>query len=82
MLINSVILSVVLTVLLNVIPRFFPRSTQKLEQKVHKKLEDAFRDVEEGKRSRVKVFFPWKSMLLISLVLTVLVNLFNWFGSR
>jgi hypothetical protein len=28
----------------------------------------------------VKVFFPWKAMLIGSLVLTVLVNLIGWFA--
>jgi hypothetical protein len=28
----------------------------------------------------VKVFFPWKAMLIGSLVLTVLINLIGWFA--
>jgi len=28
----------------------------------------------------VKVFFPWKAMLIGSLVLTVVINLMGWFA--
>jgi len=31
--------------------------------------------VENGERPRVKVFFPWKFMILASIILTVFLNL-------
>jgi len=77
-LITSLIASVVLTVLINVVPMFFPKSTQKVEKRIHDKLEQAMRDTEEGRGPKVKVFFPWKTMLIISLVLTVVVNLIGY----
>lgn len=73
--VQSIIASVILTVLLNVIPRFFPKSTQKAERHIHEKLEQAFAEAEDGQRPKFKVFFPWKTMLLISVILTVVVNI-------
>jgi hypothetical protein len=35
---------------------------------------------EDNNRPRVKVFFPWKAMLIGSIVLTVLVNLIGFFS--
>jgi len=81
-LIQSLIASVVLTLLLNVIPRLFPKATRKAEIKVHEKMEEAFREVEEGKRKRVRVFFPFKTMLIASIILTILVNLVGYFMQR
>ena len=77
--VHSIVASVVLTILINVIPRLFPGATRKAEQQVHEKLEKALADNEEGNRSRVKVFFPWKTMLAISVLLTVLMNLTSLF---
>jgi len=85
-LIQSLIASVVLTVLINVLPRLFPNQSRKVENNIHKKIEEAFQEDElrreEGSGPRVKVFFPWKSMLVISIVLTVLVNLVGIFAGR
>ena len=77
--VHSIIASIVLTIVINVIPRLFPRATRKAEQKVHEKLERALAENDEGKRSRVKVFFPWKTMLVVSVVLTALMNLTSVF---
>ncbi len=77
-LVTSVIASIVLTVLINVIPLFFPKSTQRVEKRIHDKLEETMRDQEAGRGPRVKVFFPWKTMLIISLALTVIVNLIGY----
>ncbi len=77
-LIQSLIASLVLTVLINVLPRFFPKQTRKVEKKLHDKIEEAFKEDdmrrESGNKPRIKVFFPWKAMLVISIVLTVLLN--------
>jgi hypothetical protein len=74
----SIIGSIVLTILINVIPMLFPRQTQRVERRVHEKIEQALSEDEarrqEGKRPRVHVFFPWKAMLVVSIVLTVLLN--------
>lgn len=85
-LIQSLVASVVLTVLINVVPRFFPTQTKNVERKLHDKIEEAFREDdirrESGNRPRIKVFFPWKAMLVISIVLTVLLNVIGLFVIR
>ena len=78
-LLTSLIASVVLTILINLIPRLFPAATEKAEQAVHEKMSQALQDQREGNGPRVKVFFPWKSMIVISIVLTILVNLIGLF---
>lgn len=81
-LIQSVVASVVLTAALNFLPRLFPNATRKAEQEVHRRVEDAWADREPGDGGpRVKVFFPWKAMLIISIVLTVLVNVVGAFAA-
>lgn len=71
----SIVGSIVLTVVLNVVPRLFPGASRKAEQRLHDYLLDAeeARDPNTPPR-RVQVFFPWKGMLIASVVLTVLVN--------
>lgn len=81
-LVYSVIASVVLTVLLNLLPMLFPKSSEKVERKVHEKISESIARQEEGKQPRVRVFFPWKAMLIASLVLTVVVNLVGFFAGR
>ena len=82
---QSLIASVLLTVLINVLPRFFPKQARKAEQKIHEQIDEAFHELDREKQSgepgktRVKVFFPWKAMLLISVILTVLLNLVGLF---
>lgn len=78
----SVVGSIVLTVVLNVVPRLFPGATRRAEQKLHDYLLDAedARDPATPAR-KVKVFFPWKAMLVASIVLTLLVNFAGvWFN--
>jgi len=78
-LIQSLIASVVLTVLINVLPRLMPKASRKIEKNIHDKIERAFAEDDErvatGNKPRVRVFFPWKAMLVVSIVVTVLVNL-------
>ena len=70
-LVLSLVLSVVLTVALNVGVLAFPSGTRRLPQRT-----DAWLDTRAVHHSpRVRVFFPWKAMLIGSVVLTVLVNL-------
>lgn len=79
-LITSLIASVVLTLILNLAPVLFPKSSQKIEKKVHDKLNENLANQEQGSSPRVRVFFPWKAMLIISLLLTVFVNLVSFFS--
>lgn len=61
-LVASLVLSVVLTIGLNLAVRSFPNAPRRMTERV-------------DDRRRVQVFFPWKAMLLGSIVLTVIVNL-------
>ncbi|MEE9304322.1 MAG: hypothetical protein V3U84_11130 [Thiotrichaceae bacterium] len=76
----SIIASVVLTILLNVLPLLFPNSAAKLQQKLEKNARQAIEQHEDAGQPRVKVFFPWKAMIIGSIVLTVLVNLIGYFS--
>lgn len=71
----SLVASIVLTVLINLLPMLFPKSSEKVERKIHEKISESISKQNEGNQPRVRVFFPWKAMLVASLVLTVVVNL-------
>lgn len=74
MLIVSIVASVVLTVLVNLALRTLPGARRRLDHQVRRTVE---RSEFSGGRpgSRVRVVFPWKLMLIGSLVLTAVVNL-------
>ena len=74
----SIIGSVVLTVVLNILPLLFPNAAEKMQRKIE---ENARRSIEQHQNDdlpKVKVFFPWKAMLIASVVLTVIVNLISF----
>ena len=71
-LLTSLILSVGLTVVLNALPRLFPGARARMEDKLTQQMQPTGPD---GRR--VRVIFPWKLMLIGSIVLTVLLNLFR-----
>lgn len=71
----SIIASVVLTLALNIIPRLFPSASRRTMYRIQEKMEEQARQVEQGNRPRVQVFFPWKFMILASIILTVFLNL-------
>ena len=75
--IYSIIASIVLTVVLNVLPLLFPNTAAKLQRKIEENARKAIVQHEDENRPRVKVFFPWKAMLIGSIVLTILVNLIS-----
>jgi len=79
-LLTSIIGSVVLTILLNVLPLIFPNAATKMQQKIEENARRAIEQHEDENQPRVKVFFPWKSMLVVSLLLTVLVNAVGFFS--
>jgi hypothetical protein len=66
-LIGSIVLSVVLTVVLNLGVRAFPHATERAVRRAEEWPDDG---------RRVRVFFPWKAMLIASIVLTIVVNVF------
>lgn len=71
----SLISSIALTALLNFLPAFFPNAAAKAERKIVEKMQETHNNRLDSNTPRVRVFFPWKAMLIGSLVLTVLVNL-------
>lgn len=66
----SLVLSVVLTVALNLAVRAFPNGRRRVEERAASWLEAP----PEERPSRVRVFFPWKAMIIGSIALTVLLN--------
>lgn len=78
--IYSIVASIVLTVVLNILPLMFPNAAAKMQKKIEENARQAIEQHEDSNRPRVKVFFPWKTMLIGSLVLTVLVNLISSFA--
>ena len=70
--------SVVLTVPLNVALRIVPGLGQWVEDAVKRAVERTHPPAEESARPSVRVIFPWKVMLIGSLVLTVVINLLVW----
>lgn len=79
-LIVSVIGSVVLTLALNLFPLLFPNQAAGLQRKVEEHARRSIEQHEDQNRPNVKVFFPWKAMLVISIILTVLVNVIGFFS--
>lgn len=78
-LVASLVLSVVLTVVLNVVLRAFPGTGEAVGRKLHRLAQhDPARPEHDGRR--VRIWFPWKAMLLASIVLTLLLNLALWLG--
>jgi len=77
-LLTSLIASVVLTLALNLLPMLFPNAAAKAERKIVETMQDTHRNRVDPDTPRVKVFFPWKAMLLISIGLTVAVNLIGY----
>lgn len=80
-LINSIVASVVLTILLNLLPLLFPNGAAKVQRKLEENARDMIEQHEDDNRPRVKLFFPWKAMLIGSIILTILVNLVGLFAN-
>lgn len=71
----SLIGSIVLTLALNFLPALFPNAAAKAERKIVEKMQETHADRVDPNTPKLRVFFPWKAMLIASLFLTVLVNL-------
>ena len=76
----SIIGSIVLTIIMNVLPLLFPNAAAKMQRKIEENARRAIEQHEDDNQPSVKVFFPWKAMLIGSVVLTVLVNLIGYFS--
>ncbi len=74
-LLTSLIASVVLTLALNLLPTLFPNAAAKVERKIVEKMQETQSDRVDPNTPKVRVFFPWKAMVLISVGLTIAVNL-------
>lgn len=79
-LLTSLIGSVVLTLALNLLPALFPNAAAKAERKIVEKMQNTHKDRLNPNTPKVRVFFPWKAMLIGSLVLTVLINIIGYFA--
>jgi len=64
----SIVLSIVLTVALNVVLRVFPDASERAARRLEQS--------ESGGRTRV--YAPWKAMIVVSLLATLVLNLFLW----
>lgn len=73
-LLTSLIASVVLTLALNLLPALFPKAAAKAEKKIVETLQETHKNRVNPNTPKVRVFFPWKAMLVISLLLTIAVN--------
>ena len=72
-LVVSVALSVVLTVLLNVGLRAFPNAGRRVARRIAD-LTSPNIDNAHGYECQVRVYVPWKAMIIGSVVLTVVLN--------
>jgi hypothetical protein len=73
----SIVASIVLTVVLNLVLWLFPGAGRRLGEAVTRLVERS--DKQEGADpGRVRVFFPWKAMLIASIVLTIAINVLRW----
>jgi len=79
-LITSIVGSVVLTLLLNFLPLLFPKQAASLQRKVEEHARRSIDQHEDQNQPKVKIFFPWKAMIVVSIILTVLVNLISYFS--
>ena len=73
-LIVSIVLSVALTLALNLAIRLFPGAGARMGEGFERLAERSRQERADDGR-RVRVWFPWKLMIVVSLVGTILLNL-------
>lgn len=73
-LVGSLILSAVLTVVLNVVLHAFPRTSRRAARRLDDLTTPPAGDGPDDE-SNVRVFFPWKAMIVVSVILTVATNI-------
>ena len=72
----SIVASIVLTIVLNVALRAFPGASRRLGDALSRWAEPGERDgYADEPQPRVRWYFPWKAMLIGSIVLTVVINI-------
>ena len=74
-LVVSIVLSIVLTVVPNLVLWLFPGAGRRAADGMARVAANADRRATGGEDSHVRVIFPWKAMLIGSIVLTVVLNL-------
>ena len=72
----SIVASIGLTAILNLVPMLFPNASRHAQERLMEQMREQQRRIDAPEPGpRVRVFFPWKAMLVGSIVLTVIVNL-------
>lgn len=74
LLIFSLVGSFVLTVLLNTLPKAFPGAATRAEQALHRRFDRMQQPSGGSGGGGLKVVVPWKAMIVVSIGLTVLIN--------
>lgn len=77
-LLTSLIASILLTLALNLLPMIFPNMAAKAERKVVETMQKTHDDRVNPSSPKIRIFFPWKMMILISVGLTIAVNLIGF----
>ena len=73
----SVVLSLVLTLALNIVVRLFPGGARRA-MNWFDDLSAQHSDEPTTSQRRVRVVVPWKTMIAVSIVLTVAINVLVW----
>ena len=73
----SVVLSLVLTLTLNIVVRLFPGGARRA-MNWFDDLSAQHSDESTTSQRRVSVVVPWKTMIAVSIVLTVVINVLVW----
>jgi hypothetical protein len=81
-LLYSIIGSVFVTILVNALLLIFPKVAQRAQQKLLQKTNETTSNATPDGKLRVLMFFPWKVMLILSIVLTIVVNVVAYFAGR
>jgi hypothetical protein len=74
-LVVSIVLSIVFTVVVNLVLWLFPGAGRRAADGIGRLAENADRRAADDGGPHVRVFVPWKAMLIVSIVLTVALNL-------
>jgi hypothetical protein len=73
----SIVLSLLLTIILNVALRMFPDFGRRLARGL---TQPSFPSADQGRPSKpqLRLWTPWKAMILGSVILTIVLNLLIW----
>ncbi len=76
-LILSIAGSIILTIAVNLLPMLFPKTARRAQEKMIEEFRDRHASDDNPGRpgSRLRVFFPWKALLIGSVVLTLIWNI-------